>query len=89
MRGTLPKRVGRTSLSSSSTAGTLVAYAVAMPRSMRPQNARMRSATWAIGRNESEMSERANEVKVAPLRVTRMFACEIIAPLGGPVVPLV
>ena len=36
MRGTLPNTVGRTSLSSSSTLGTLLANDVQMPYVMRP-----------------------------------------------------
>ncbi len=50
----------------------------------------MRSATWAIGKKLKLTSSSSKGADSSwPRSTARTFAWEIIAPLGGPVVPLV
>ena len=89
-RGTAKNRVGRQARRSSGTVPRLRANQVSPPLATWPKWLTERSVMWLSGRNERNRSVgRSSMTEVRLRRVAMTLAWEIIAPLGGPVVPLV
>ena len=88
MRGTAKKVVGATSRTFSGTVSTLSAKLAIAPERSGRKVVKVRSAMWQSGRKASCSSSVPNGMKASALRSWKMtLRCEIIAPLGGPVVP--
>ena len=89
-RGTAKNTVGRQSRRSSATVDRLRANQVSAPTATDAKSLIMRSAMWLSGRNDSSRSpSRCATATPSSRCVHMMLAWLTIAPLGGPVVPLV
>ena len=89
-RGTAKKTVGWQSRRSSATVARLRANHVSPPTAIGAKSLIMRSAMWLSGRNDRSRSpSRICNSDTEQRIVHMMLAWVIIAPLGGPVVPLV